>query len=341
MPAGLSRSEYRAFNLRVAHRDIPRAMIWIGSVITAFGLIDMVVPPHSSLVDFTGVMVTSLGFVLAGILLRRSTRHSWIGPWVFSAAATAVVGWLLFVFVREPNTSNLTYVIISVTAFGPMSFSWRPFLAGVAAMGCALAYSVTAVGLAGINDWYVGTAGAIITSAVLLEVRLRLLRELADSEHANALLSGNDTLTGVLNRRGLEDRLPQVWADALRRDEPVTVCFFDVRGLKRANDNHGHDFGDLVIRDVADAIRATVRGGDLVARWGGDEFVSIGIGEGIQADSLSDRLNASFDAHGQAQRDGWSGEVTVGVAVASAADHDFTSLLQTADNAMYARRLPR
>jgi diguanylate cyclase len=183
---------------------------------------------------------------------------------------------------------------------------------------------------------------SLVVSGVLLSMRLHLLRELADSERRNALLSTSDTLTGLLNRRGLEERLPTLWADAARRDEPMRVCFLDVRGLKRANDEHGHDFGDLVIRDVADAIRATVRGGDLVARWGGDEFVTVGIGDEASAPAFQGRLNEHFVTVGRAQREDWSGDVTVGVAVADAASATFDELLEGADADMYdRRRLPR
>ena len=56
------------------------------------------------------------------------------------------------------------------------------------------------------------------------------------------------------------------------------MWFVDVRGLKRANDDNGHAFGDAIIRATADALRESVRANDLIARWGGDEFIVIGEG---------------------------------------------------------------
>ena len=176
-------------------------------------------------------------------------------PWVFAVLLAAVVCWLLFIYVQEPIPSNLTYVIIATTFFGPLAFGWRPFLAASVVILVAVAIAMAQVNLEGAVDWGIGILAALVVSGVLLSMRLRLLRELADSERRNALLSTSDALTGLLNRRGLRGaaarpsgRMPA------RRGEPIRVCFLDVRGLKRANDEHGHDFGDLVITDVADAI---------------------------------------------------------------------------------------
>ena len=338
MSGEVHRTEYRSFNLRIANRDLPRAMIFVGVAIALLGAVDMMVPPRSSLVDFGGIVVAGTMLALSGLALRRVVVPFWLVPWVFCGVAVAFVGFLLYVFVKEPNPSNLAFVIIAVTAYGPMSFNWPPFLVGNAVFAVFLVFALVSVHIANLNDWLVGSATAFLTSGVLLAVRLRLLRELADAEHANALLSAIDPLTGLLNRRGLEERLGQIWADAVRRAEPITLCFVDIRGLKRANDDHGHEFGDLVIRDAADALRATVRGSDLAARWGGDEFVIVGLGSGIEADSLSDRLNSHLKAHGLAQRRDWSGDVTVGVAVAFASEQDFTAMVRAADAEMYARR---
>ena len=184
--------------------------------------------------------------------------------------------WLLFIYVQEPIPSNLTYVIIATTFFGPLAFGWRPFLAASVVILVAVATAMGKVNLEGAVDWGIG-----ILAALAVERR-------APVDEAAAARVNWRTPSGATpccpHRRahrpaeqaGLEQRLPTLWADAERRGEPIRVCFLDVRGLKRANDVHGHDFGDLVITDVADAITATVRAGDLVARWGGDEFVHRG-----------------------------------------------------------------
>jgi len=82
-----------------------------------------------------------------------------------------------------------------------------------------------------------------------------------------------DPLTRLANRRVLLERMEQQIAHAERRNEPFSVVFIDVDQLKTVNDTHGHLAGDALLREVAAALLEAVRGEDLVARFGGDEFV--------------------------------------------------------------------
>ncbi len=82
-----------------------------------------------------------------------------------------------------------------------------------------------------------------------------------------------DPLTRLANRRALLERMEQQIAHAERRNEQFSVVFIDVDQLKVINDTHGHLAGDALLREVASALIEAVRGEDLVARFGGDEFV--------------------------------------------------------------------
>jgi diguanylate cyclase (GGDEF)-like protein len=86
-------------------------------------------------------------------------------------------------------------------------------------------------------------------------------------------LSGTDHLTGLPNRREGEERLGADFARAKRGGAFLTVAVVDVNNFKAINDTHGHQAGDVCIRHVARVIRRSVREGDWLARWGGDEFV--------------------------------------------------------------------
>jgi len=87
--------------------------------------------------------------------------------------------------------------------------------------------------------------------------------------------SQQDALTGLLNRRGLEARLPQLLRDCERSGAHLVLGLMDVDDLKRVNDIYGHWAGDEALREIADLLCRTVRSGDLVARLGGDEFAVV------------------------------------------------------------------
>ncbi len=82
-----------------------------------------------------------------------------------------------------------------------------------------------------------------------------------------------DVLTGLPNRRLLDDRLSMALAHAQRREELLAVCFLDLDNFKGVNDSYGHEVGDKVLVHTAQGIRSVLRAHDTVARIGGDEFV--------------------------------------------------------------------
>lgn len=86
-------------------------------------------------------------------------------------------------------------------------------------------------------------------------------------------LATRDSLTGLLNRRGLDEQLRRLLAAARRHDERGVVIFVDLDGFKAVNDAMGHQAGDAMLRHIADLLSANVRESDIVARIGGDEFV--------------------------------------------------------------------
>jgi diguanylate cyclase (GGDEF)-like protein/PAS domain S-box-containing protein len=98
-------------------------------------------------------------------------------------------------------------------------------------------------------------------------------------------LADHDALTGLLNRRLLEDRLQQSISLARRNDSMVAVMLIDLDGFKAVNDQYGHLMGDYVLRTVAKRLKDCVRESDTIARLGGDEFVVLLSGQRSAEDS--------------------------------------------------------
>jgi len=84
-----------------------------------------------------------------------------------------------------------------------------------------------------------------------------------------------DPLTGAYNREFLHQRLPQEIEAAIDRDRPLSVALVDVDHFKHVNDAYGHGIGDVVLAEVARRLRGAIRGGDLLVRYGGEEFLAV------------------------------------------------------------------
>ena len=173
-------------------------------------------------------------------------------------------------------------------------------------------------------------------------------RLMADARHAIEYLdstirsleglSGTDHLTGMPNRRSGEERLAEDLARAKRGGAFLTVAVVDVDKFKTINDTHGHHAGDLCIRHVADVIRCSVREGDWLARWGGDEFV-LALWEAslfASPEAALGRINAELRR--SPVRLSGEEELMLSVSVGArryAGEDDFRELLAKAAAAMY------
>jgi len=113
------------------------------------------------------------------------------------------------------------------------------------------------------------------------ELQARMVRCIQDRARLDALmtrvnalerLSITDGLTQVHNHRYFQDRLREEFRRAQRYDDPLSLILIDLDHFKHFNDQHGHQVGDIVLRDVAAQLQRSVRETDLLARYGGEEF---------------------------------------------------------------------
>lgn len=150
----------------------------------------------------------------------------------------------------------------------------------------------------------------------------------------------NDALTGLPNRRYAMERLHKEWDRARRYNTPLLCMILDIDHFKSVNDTHGHDAGDVVLQHTAAAMKACLRAGDDVCRFGGEEFLCICPDADIDvAHVLGDRLRAAVERN-VLDTPQFKGHVTVSVgAAAFSPDLDTVhDLLKLADEALYAAK---
>ncbi len=155
-------------------------------------------------------------------------------------------------------------------------------------------------------------------------------------------LSYHDALTGVFNRRYLEEALETEARRAARYDLPLSVNMVDIDHFKAYNDTHGHTRGDEVLRIVARRLREQTRNADIVTRYGGEEFVVIlPMTTKPHARLVAEKLRAAIAATVIESPDGSEPTrvtISVGVSTFPGDSSTATGLLQAADAALYAAK---
>lgn len=122
------------------------------------------------------------------------------------------------------------------------------------------------------------TASPIRGDSSGFTARVITLRDVTEQKKAEEDLrnrANSDELTGLFNRRHVREMLVQVGESAKRYGQPLGVALLDLDNLKRVNDQHGHEGGDLILRRVGSVIRDHLRSSDFAGRYGGDEFVIV------------------------------------------------------------------
>ncbi len=165
------------------------------------------------------------------------------------------------------------------------------------------------------------------------KVRLRTL-ELEAANRALDLQARTDALTGLLNRRGFETQMAFALALARRSTRPLSLIAVDVDHFKRVNDTYGHEAGDEVLRRLARTLEARLRGSDVIARLGGEEFVALLPDTDLEgARAIAQTLVTAMAQ----QRDPMVGTITVSAGVASMRNASDTgaAILRRGDMALY------
>lgn len=292
-------------------------------------------------------LLISLVYLLAsGLYLSFVTRHKrgflWrryavilldLGVATFLTAFFADAGvafYPLFLWVMIGNGIRYGQPYMQfATLFGLLGFS-----GAMAASGFLWAHPGTYIGL---------MFGLVLMPRFFLVMIERLADaniELQAQRDEAEFMATHDVLTGLPNRAYLHTRMQQTLARARRSGHEVTVAFIDLDSFKSINDSFGHEYGDYLLAQVADAMKSTVRESDTVSRLGGDEFVVVieDSDEGPGADTLIERLFACVGRYYTIGEYETFVTWSCGVVVYPRDGDDVHTLLKHADTAMYAAK---
>jgi diguanylate cyclase (GGDEF)-like protein len=227
-------------------------------------------------------------------------------------------------------------VIVSALTLGQIATLLQ--LGLVAACYVFLGYSdVTPV----LSAAFIGGLAAQLAPMVLTAYITTMLS--ADIVNALArvkLISETDELTGVFNVRAFNALSAQEFKQAARYQRDLSLMMIDSDDLKKVNDTYGHEAGDQLIRAVVAGARASIKSSDVVARYGGDEFVCLFPGANTDAAArIGERIRRHIEDH-PLPLDGKDVPISVSIGVASYPAHggNFDEVARNADKALYVSK---
>ena len=275
----------------LTRREIPQAFASFGGLLLIISLVELIYfDPTAPLQHLFEVFAAVAMLITAQILSRRPFRPATL-TWCWMVAMLINFGILLTGVAIEGDIPTIAITMILLTAFGSISLRWPPVLITTVITVVVIAIVMFSVDAALETRIVFLAIIAGATGMLLQSIRISSLRRQSDDKELYSALATTDPLTGLLSRFGLLGLLPGAAANAKRSGQQICVILVDIEDLSRANSDYGLAYGDELLRVVADAVRETVREGDLASRWADDDFVVVGPGNEPDAESIRQRID--------------------------------------------------
>jgi len=289
---------YLATRYRAARIGIPQGFALTGGLVIIVTITEMLFVSESTAVQNTLLLFSGLTLIVFSIIFSRRRIRALVLIWSWAVGTLALSLLLLIMTLYRDNGSTIFYVVIILMGFAPATLSWLPSLT----IGFIIFFSIIATcwaaGLPNMAQIVLSGFAAMLGGWILLRLRLQALDALTTHETRSSAVATTDPLTAMLTPRGLLTLMPGLAAVAERSRQNICVISVDVDDLSLANSQYGMQYGDDVVCAVAQAVRSTVRRGDHVARWDGDAFLVVGLGDQPSAEALAARIQLAVRTSG-------------------------------------------
>ncbi|AFJ03679.1 GGDEF domain protein [Methylophaga frappieri] len=282
----------------------------------------------------TRKMLPRLHWMVSGfcVLMVVGFVGAFYADWIQVALVLAFIFILLFACLM---------IVLGVLAIKAGNPSGRFFLlASIVSMLTAAVSSLSVWGWIPYSFWtFRAVEAGTMVEAVLLALALAdHFRRVEKHKTRAEGLARTDPLTGIYNRRAFYDQVRSLWLAGMTEGKPMSLLLIDLDNFKQVNDNYGHQVGDEVLAKTAKVVEASLRNEDVLARWGGEEFIVF-----MPNTSLSDALRvaerirfqisalaAQFDTTQKMQL-----SASLGVVDNRSAADSLESLIKAADQCLY------
>lgn len=262
------------------------------------------------------------GILLAAAILLDSQKYALLDAFVFAFLFSSIMLLLGIISVRTGQKPAQYFLI-----------------AALSAMVGALLTTLSVWGFIPHNSWtFRAVEIGMQLDATLLALALAYQLRVGQEERLRAeRLAQMDPLTGLNNRRAFYDKTGALWSHAIRHGHPTSVMLLDIDLFKQVNDAYGHAHGDEVLKATAAILRQSIRLGDVLARWGGEEFiVFLPETDREEATKLAERLRAAI-AGMRVPNEAGASAVTASFGIAQRTPLQLTldALIACADDCLY------